>query len=102
MKTLTRTKTQPLNGYNATAKLIFGLTTSRNTENTMRRRKLSDVQQMRTNADNAPQTVGSFNLERDTQKRVHERKIGNAASVRPFKHIPIGWPTDGHRPPWED
>jgi hypothetical protein len=40
-------------------------------------------------------------LERDAQRRRHERLIGNAPlSVRPNPNVPIGWPSDGSIPPW--
>jgi hypothetical protein len=42
-------------------------------------------------------------IEHDAQRRIHERKIGNyARSVRPNPNVPIGWPSDGRKPPWEE
>jgi hypothetical protein len=39
-------------------------------------------------------------IEADAMKRRRERMVGNMPSVRPYKHIPIGWPSDGKKPPW--
>jgi hypothetical protein len=42
-------------------------------------------------------------IEHDARRRRHERKIGNySQSVRPNPNVPIGWPSDGRKPPWEE
>jgi hypothetical protein len=41
-------------------------------------------------------------INREGLRRRRERKLGNweGESVRPNPNVPIGWPSDGTRPPW--
>jgi len=41
------------------------------------------------------------NLRGEARRRRRERLISNADLVRPNPDVPIGWPSDGMRPPWD-
>jgi hypothetical protein len=67
-----------------------------------KRKKLSNVQEMRGTSPLNPQPRANFDLERDSHRRHRERKIGTGASCRPNPNVPIGWPSDFATPAWAE
>lgn len=53
-------------------------------------------------AENSFDKVIAETVKRDALLKRRERKLGGAeTSVRPNPNVPIGWPSDGKRPPWD-